>query len=244
MLNIALLGASGRMGKAVSSLVGEAADMAVSGRWDEHSGGLAEALVDASVAIDFSHPSCTVELCDALREASVPLVTGTTGLTAQGEAALASLAAVVPVLHDGNMSVAVQLLATLVARAAAALPDYDIEVSESHHRFKVDAPSGTAIKLGAAAAAARDAALDDVAVFDRHGRDSARRNGSIGFAVQRGGNVIGEHTVSLFGQHDRLELRHIADDRRLFADGAVRAARWLVDQSPGKYNVSDMLAEI
>lgn len=247
MLKIALLGASGRMGRAIADLVARdrSLEIEISGRWDGAAAGdtaLLDAAIDgADVAVDFTHADATLAIVAALTRHRLPLVSGTTGLADAQLAALRELANSVAVLHDGNMSVAVQLMAVLSARVAAFLPDYDIEISETHHRFKRDAPSGTALKLGEAVAAARGTTLADTARHDRHGVSSERRDGEIGFAVQRGGSVVGEHTVAFYGPFDSLELRHRAHDRRLFADGALRAARWLAVQKPGIYSVASLL---
>ena len=221
-LRIALLGAGGRMGQAIDALCGSRDDVAVSGRWRRDDGTPAAALEGADVAVDFTHAAALAEVVDAIAAAKLPLVSGTTGLDAGALARLDALAADVAVLHDGNMSLGVHLLCTLAARAAAALPGYDIEISETHHRAKRDAPSGTALKLGA---------------------DRARADAEIGYAVRRGGAVVGEHTVALFGPHDRIELHHAAADRRLFADGAVAAALWLARRPPGRYSMADLFAD-
>lgn len=251
MLKIALLGASGRMGRAIDELVAAdpSLEIAISGRWDRTGSdnvadALDAALSGADVAVDFTHPSATDAVVAAVRRHRLALVCGTTGLGPAQITALDGLAGEVAVLRDGNMSVAVQLLAALAARVAAFLPDYDIEISETHHRFKQDAPSGTALKLGEAVAAARGSELADAARFDRHGGDSLRGDGEVGFAVRRGGQVVGEHTVAFFGPFDRLELHHAARDRCLFADGALRAARWLTVQKPGSYSIASMLPDI
>ena len=250
MLNIALLGASGRMGRAIADLVADdpSLEIAISGRWGGAAASNADlldaALDGADVAIDFTHADATPAIVAALMRQPLPLVSGTTGLADAQLALLRGLAERVAVLHDGNMSVAVQLMAALSARVAAFLPDYDIEISETHHRFKRDAPSGTALKLGEAVAAARGATLAEAARYDRHGASLGRSDGEIGFAVRRGGNVVGEHTVAFFGPFDSLELRHRAHDRRLFADGALRAARWLAVQKPGSYSIASLLPEL
>ena len=238
-LRIALIGAGGRMGQAIDALCSRRDDVAVSGRWQRGSGSLDGALQGADVAVDFTHAGAFAGVADAVAAAALPLVSGTTGLDATALSRLETLAREVPVLHDGNMSLGIHLLATLAARAAAALPGYDVEISETHHRAKRDAPSGTALKLGAAVAAARGL---EPAPRPRIGVDRTRDDDEIGYAVRRGGAVVGEHTVALFGPFDRLELHHAAADRRLFADGAIAAAAWVVDRAPGRYAMADLFA--
>ncbi|MEP7239740.1 MAG: 4-hydroxy-tetrahydrodipicolinate reductase, partial [Devosia sp.] len=145
------------------------------------------------------------------------------------------------IVKTGNFSLGVNMLAGLVRQAAAALPDYDVEVLEMHHNRKVDAPSGTALLLGRAAADGRDLPFDENAVLSRQGHTGARAAGSIGFATLRGGDVVGEHTVLFVGDTERIEITHRATDRGMFAAGAVRAALWARDQSPGFYDMADVL---
>ncbi|CAN0596274.1 unnamed protein product, partial [Laminaria digitata] len=162
--------------------------------------------------------------------------------SAEDEAAIRQAAkAGARIVKAGNFSLGVNLLLGLVKKAAAELPGFDIEVLEMHHNKKVDAPSGTALMLGEAAAAGRNVKLDDAAVKVRDGHTGAREPGSIGFATLRGGSVIGEHSVIFAGPAERVEFRHIADDRALFAQGAVRAALWAKDQKPGHYDMADVL---
>ncbi|MEO0346013.1 MAG: 4-hydroxy-tetrahydrodipicolinate reductase [Pseudomonadota bacterium] len=238
-LRIALLGASGRMGQALAALIEENAELTVSGSWSRDAASLAGALAGADVAIDFTDGETVAVVAAATVRAGVPLVTGTTGLTADAEAALASAAQQIPVLQDGNMSLGIHVMTFLVQQAAARLPGYDIEISETHHRDKRDAPSGTALKLGAAITSARSL---DATPKARIGADQLRGDGEIGYAVTRGGSVIGEHSVAFLGDHDRLEIHHAASDRRLFAAGALAAARWLVDQQAGHYSMAALFA--
>ncbi|MEM6819299.1 MAG: 4-hydroxy-tetrahydrodipicolinate reductase [Pseudomonadota bacterium] len=238
-LRIALLGASGRMGRQIETLAERASDLDVAGRWSRDSV-LADALRGCDVAIDFTRAEATQALVDGILESECALVTGTTGRDSQQVAAIENLANTRSVFVASNMSVAVNLLQAMVARAAAALPGFDIEVSESHHSGKVDAPSGTALTLGHAAASARG--IED---WQPELRGAGQRTtGEIGFSVQRGGNVIGEHTVSFFGERERLVLSHRAEDRQLFAAGALDAARWLVDQPAGLYGMQDLVASL
>jgi 4-hydroxy-tetrahydrodipicolinate reductase len=169
-------------------------------------------------------------------------VIGTTGIDATGEAAIKAAAKHATIVKTGNFSLGVNLLAALVKRAAAALgEDFDIEVLEMHHRMKVDAPSGTALMLGKAAADGRSVDLAKKSVRSRDGHTGARNTGDIGFATLRGGSVVGDHTVIFAGNGERLELRHVAESRELFARGAVKAALWAKGKPPGLYSMSDVL---
>ena len=188
-----------------------------------------------AVVIDFSSPAGLAAALDACLQARVPLVTGTTGLDAALESRLDAAAATIPLLRAANFSLGVALLTRLLRSAAAALPDWDLEILEAHHARKLDAPSGTALALGQAAAAARGVALAQVAAIGRTADPGARRAGSIGFASLRAGDIIGEHTALLAGPGERLELTHRADDRAIFARGALAAAAWLAGRTPGWY---------
>lgn len=193
---------------------------------------------DCDVLIDFTSPAALAATLAAGR----PVVIGTTGLEAAHHAAIDAVAVRQPVLWSANMSLGVNLLAALVNRAAQSLgPDWDIEILEMHHRHKVDAPSGTALMLGRAAAAGRDVDLASVAVRVRDGITGPRAAGSIGFATLRGGSVPGDHNVIFAGEDERLELTHIAQSRAIFARGAVRAALWLADRPAGRYDLRDVL---
>ena len=174
--------------------------------------------------------------------AGIPLVIGTTGLEERHHGAIDDAARAVPVLQTGNTSLGVTLLAHLVREAAERLgPDWDIEILEMHHRRKVDAPSGTALLLGEAAAAGRGVALGDHAVRGRDGCTGAREEGAIGFAALRGGTVAGEHSVILAGSEERITLSHSAENRSIFARGAVRAAEWMIGRTPGRYTMDQVL---
>ena len=203
----------------------------------------ATALAGASVAIDFTLPAALGGNLAACTAAGVPVVIGTTGLDLAAEEAMAAAAVRIPVLHAPNMSLGVNLLLELVAQAAAALPaDYDIEIFEAHHKHKLDAPSGTAVRLGQVAANARGTTLAAAAVYSREGQTGERPPGAIGFATVRAGDIVGEHTVLFCGTGERLELGHRATDRLTFARGALRAARWLAaGRGPGLYSMRDVL---
>ncbi|MEE9329185.1 MAG: 4-hydroxy-tetrahydrodipicolinate reductase [Parvularculaceae bacterium] len=196
----------------------------------------------ADVVVDFTAPEATEKFiaeCVALKR---PMIIGTTGISPSLETKITTAAKSIPILQSGNMSLAVNLLASLVEQAAAKLgPDYDIEIFEAHHRQKKDAPSGTALMLGEAAATGRGVKLDDKAVLSREGSTTPREAGAIGFSVLRAGNIIGDHDVWFGGQEEILTLSHRALDRNLFAKGALAAAKWLIDQKPGRYSMRDML---
>jgi 4-hydroxy-tetrahydrodipicolinate reductase len=235
-----MLGGQGRMGKAITGLLENHPHLLLAFSVDAQDDNAEAAIAAADVAIDFTTPEATARHVWLAAEKHVPIVVGTTGLSAQQETVLREAGAVIPVLYSANMSIGVNLLAALVERAAAVLgPDYDLEISEMHHRHKVDAPSGTALLLGRAAAKGRGVVLDDVR---RDNASGTRSVGSIGFASLRGGDVAGDHTVMFAGEGERLELTHRAGSRALFAQGALKAAEWLVRQKkPGLYSMKDVL---
>jgi 4-hydroxy-tetrahydrodipicolinate reductase len=201
-----------------------------------------EALQHAAVAMDFSVGGAVALHAQACAKASVPLLVGATGFDAPAKAELELAAKSIAVLVAPNTSVGVAVLNELAAAATRALGSlYDVDISEAHHRQKRDAPSGTALKLGETIAKSRDVTLSEVAVFECHGVDSARRAGSIGFSVVRAGDIVGEHTVTFTGAGERLEITHRATDRITFARGALRAAAWLLGRQPGLYDMKDVL---
>lgn len=196
----------------------------------------------AQAVIDFTAPAATVAFAELTAQARAVHVIGTTGLDDADLAKLSAAARHAPIIRAGNMSLGVNLLVGLTRKVAAALgTDWDIEVVEAHHRMKVDAPSGTALMLGEAAAEGRGATLADLRTPAREGITGAREAGSIGFAAIRGGDVVGEHDVIFAGQGERLILRHVATDRAIFARGAIRAALWGQDKGPGEYDMADVL---
>jgi 4-hydroxy-tetrahydrodipicolinate reductase len=199
-------------------------------------------LAHADGVLDFTVPTATVVLAaDAARHGLVHVI-GTTGLSAEHEAVIAAAGSTAKIVKSGNMSLGVNLLAALVKRVAQALdPDFDIEVLEMHHGRKTDAPSGTALLLGRAAAAGRNIDLARHSVRVRDGHPGARKSGDIGFACLRGGTVVGEHSVIFAGPHERIELVHKAEDRMIFARGAVKAALWAHRRKPGVYSMADVL---
>lgn len=200
------------------------------------------ALLDADGVIDFTVPAATVELAGLAAQARIVHVIGTTGLDDGDLARLEAAARHAVIMRSGNMSLGVNLLAGLVKKVAATLGvDWDVEIVEMHHRMKVDAPSGTALLLGEAAAAGREIALAEHSVRSRDGHTGARKAGDIGFATLRGGTVVGDHSVVFAGAGERIELTHRAEDRGIFANGAVRAALWGRGRKPGLYSMADVL---
>ena len=198
------------------------------------------AQVDA--ILDFTVPKATVEFAGLAANARIVHVIGTTGLGPEHEAAIKAAARHATIVKAGNMSLGVNLLVALTRKVAQALDaDFDIEVVEMHHKHKIDAPSGTALMLGQAAADGRQVALDKASVRVRDGHTGERRRGDIGFAALRGGNVVGEHTVIFAGEGERIELTHRATDRGIFARGAVKAAMWGRGKGPGLYAMADVL---
>lgn len=202
----------------------------------------AVAFQGASAVLDFTAPAATVGFAQAAAKAGVAHIIGTTGMTEDDLAQVAQAAQHTAIVRAGNMSLGVNLMVKLTQMVAAALdPDYDIEIIEAHHNRKVDAPSGTALMLGEAAAAGRGVQLNDVADRGRDGITGARKPGDIGFTAIRGGDIIGEHDVMFAGDGERIILRHLASDRSLFAKGALKAALWSQGQAPGEYDMMDVL---
>jgi 4-hydroxy-tetrahydrodipicolinate reductase len=194
-------------------------------------------LAGADALVDFTIPTVSVGLAAIASEMGVAHVIGTTGFSANDEALICAAAKKTVIVKSGNMSLGVTLLAALVRRAAKSLPDFDVEILEMHHRMKVDAPSGTALLLGRAAAEGRGEALQPETL--RAGRQ--RQKGSVGFASLRGGTVVGEHQVILAGAQERIILGHVAEDRTIFARGAIAAAKWGQSREPGLYGMADVL---
>ncbi|MER2535304.1 MAG: 4-hydroxy-tetrahydrodipicolinate reductase [Rhizobiaceae bacterium] len=264
-MGLVVVGAAGRMGQALVRAIHAAPGVRVAGAV-ERSGspqigrdaGALAGLGDIGVAItddplpvfakadgvvDFTTPAATVLHAGYAAQARIAHIIGTTGLSAEDEAAIAAAARHAPIVKSGNMSLGVNLLAALLEQAAAALgpADFDIEIVEMHHRHKVDAPSGTAVLLGQAAATGRGVALEASSVRVRDGHTGPRPAGAIGFASLRGGSVVGDHSAILAGPGERITLSHHAEDRSLFAGGAVRAALWARGRKPGLYSMRDVL---
>ena len=263
-IKIAVTGAAGRMGRELVRVITETPGVTVSGATESpgspHIGtdigtlaglpplGVAVTSEPAAVAaasqavIDFTVPAATVALAAIAAKAGIVHVIGTTGLAESDEAAIAAASRHATVIKAGNMSLGINLLTSVTRRIAEALDaDFDIEIVEMHHRQKVDAPSGTALMLGRAAAEGRGIELTTASVRTRDGHTGPRRRGDIGFATLRGGTVIGDHTVVFAGDGERIEITHRAGDRSIFARGAVKAAVWGQGRSPGLYDMSDVL---
>ena len=201
-----------------------------------------ELMASCDAILDFTSPAATVEFAGLAANARIVHVIGTTGFTVAQELAIAAAGRHAVIVKAGNMSLGVNLLVALARQVAAALDaDYDIEIVEMHHRHKVDAPSGTALMLGQAAANGRGVDLNTASVRVRDGHTGARQAGDIGFQSLRGGSVVGDHTVMFAGEGERIELTHIAHDRSIFARGAVKAALWGRGQEPGVYSMADVL---
>lgn len=240
MARIGIIGSEGRMGRALAEAVAAAGET-LSGGIDK--GGDPAALAAMSdVLVDFSSPHALEANLDAAAAAGIPIVVGTTGLEERHHWLCDNAAERTAVLQTGNTSLGVTLLAHLVREAANRLgDDWDIEIVETHHRMKVDAPSGTALLLGEAAAAGRGVRLADASVRGRDGITGAREAGTIGFAALRGGTVAGDHTVHFLADNERLSLSHLAENRLIFARGAVRAAQWMLGKPAGRYTMPEVL---
>jgi 4-hydroxy-tetrahydrodipicolinate reductase len=241
LIGIGIIGSRGRMGRAIAAELADHGEARLAAEADRGTD-LQTFAGGCAVIIDFSTPAALAGNLAAARAAGRPVAIGTTGLHAAHHRLIDAAAADVAVLQAANMSLGVNLLAHLVREAAARLgPDWDIEIAEMHHRHKVDAPSGTALLLGEAAAQGRGV---DLATHSDRGRDGitgAREAGRIGFAALRGGSVAGDHLVILAAEGERLELGHRAETRAIFARGAIRAALWLKDRAPGRYTMADVL---
>lgn len=241
MIAIGILGARGRMGGALAAALDEENRARLAGGADLGDDP-AQLAATSDVLIDFSTPAALPANLAAAKAAGVPIVIGTTGLGAGEQAAIDEAARSIPVLQAANMSLGVNLLAHLVRESAARLgADCDIEIVEMHHRHKVDAPSGTALLLGEAAAAGRGVDLDAVSDRGRDGIGAPREPGHIGFASLRGGSVAGDHLAIFASEGERLELGHRAESRGIFARGAVEAALWLAGKPAGRYTMKDVL---
>ena len=240
MARIGIIGSAGRMGAALVAGIAAAGEVHAGGV--DKDGDLGALAAASDVLVDFSSPAALEGNLDAALAAGVPILVGTTGLEERHHWLCDNAAVSIPVLQTGNTSLGVTLLAHLVREAAGRLgDDWDIEVVETHHRMKVDAPSGTALLLGEAAAEGRGLDLASHSVRARDGITGARRSGDIGFASLRGGTVAGDHSVLFLGESERLTLSHLAEDRSIFARGAVRAAQWLVGKAPGRYSMPEVL---
>lgn len=263
-MKIAVLGAAGRMGQALTAVLAATPGCTVAGGIEAKGSPyvgrdlgelagldpLGVAITDDPLPVfahvdgvlDFTTPASTTAFAALSAQARIVHVIGTTGFSPEDEAKIDAAARHATIVKAGNMSQGVNLLAVLTARVAAALgPEFDIEILEMHHRHKRDAPSGTSLMLGRAAADARAVSLEERGVRTRDGDTGPRREGDIGFAALRGGDVVGEHRVIFAGPGERIELAHIATDRGIFARGAVKAALWARGKEPGLYSMQDVL---
>lgn len=262
-IKVVIAGVSGRMGHALLEGVFADAELELHGALDRvgspqlgHDAGemfgkvtgviinsdVASTLSGADVLVDFTRPEASMDYLQACQVANVKLVIGTTGFSSEQKVAIETTSKSIGIVFAPNMSVGVNLLINLVEQAAKVLSeDYDIEVVEMHHRHKVDAPSGTALRLGEAAAKGLGQSLKDCAIYAREGVTGEREAGKIGFATLRGGDVVGDHTVVLAGIGERVELTHKASSRATFAQGALRAAKFLADKNAGLYDMQDVL---
>lgn len=263
-MRLVVVGAGGRMGRMLVRAVAQAEGCTLSGAIEregadvlgQDAGTLAglpplgvpvtddalAAFAATDGVLDFTAPAATVAYAELAAQARIVHVVGTTGLSEDDLAALRAAAFHARIVRSGNMSLGVNLVAELVRRVAASLgEEFDIEIAEMHHRHKVDAPSGTALLLGEAAAAGRGVDLPEVRVSTRDGHTGPRRPGDIGFATLRGGSVVGDHSVVFAGPSERITISHHAEDRALFATGAVKAALWAHPKPPGLYAMTDVL---
>ncbi len=265
-IRIVVAGAAGRMGRILTRIISEKDGCVVSGALEHGAHGdlgkdvgtlagigaldvavTADPLpliAKADALVDFTTPTVSVELAALAAQARIVDVIGSTGWTAEEDAKVQAAARHAVIVKSGNMSRGVAVLAALVKQAAKALPGFDIEIVEMHHNKKVDAPSGTALLLGEAAAQGRGISLKEHSVRGRDGVTGPRRDGDIGFASLRGGTVVGDHQVILAGGSERLVLSHIAEDRAIFAHGAVQAAIWGHGKKPGLYGMTDVMADV
>lgn len=263
MLNVAIAGSSGRMGRMLLEAVLADPQARLSGALDVPGSAalgqdataalgrasgvtvtadLRQGLTGADVLIDFTRPEGTLAHLAVCRELGVRAVIGTTGISPQGKAQIAAFAQHMAIVFAPNMSVGVNVMLKLLESASASLgEEYDAEVYEAHHRHKVDAPSGTALALGEAVARGRGVDLAERGVFTRHGHTGERRRGDIGFATVRGGDIIGEHTVLFAGNGERIEITHRMSSRSNYAEGSLRAAHFLAGRAPGLYGMADVL---
>jgi len=263
-LKVVIAGCSGRMGHALLESVFADAELVLHGALDragnpclgrdagEQFGKLSgvkvtadaeAALSGADILVDFTRPEASMQYMDVCQKANVGMIIGTTGFSVEQKAAIEAASKSIPIVFAPNMSVGVTLLINLVEQAARVLKDgYDIEVVEMHHRHKVDAPSGTALRLGEAAAHGIGQDLKDCAIYAREGVTGEREAGKIGFATLRGGDVVGDHTVMFAGIGERVEITHKASSRATFAIGALRAAKFLAGKRVGLYDMQDVLS--
>ena len=253
MIKVGILGSTGRVGELLIKNISKDSELKLNAVhvFDElkqdvagevtKTSSMKVLLEESDVVIDFSAPDATAELCEEAINNPTPLVIATTGLSAHQQNLLNEAAAEMPVLYSTNMSAGIALLKILVEKVSATLKDFDIEIVEQHHRYKVDAPSGTALTLAEFAAKGRDLDIDAVRVSGRDGQIGARNKDEIGVLALRGGDVVGRHTVGFYNDGEFIELNHTATSRETFSKGAIRAAKWLIKQKNGLYSINDAL---
>ncbi|WP_373469898.1 4-hydroxy-tetrahydrodipicolinate reductase [Candidatus Endomicrobiellum cubanum] len=254
-MKIVVCGAAGRMGKTIINLAIENSDFEVIvaleyegnkaiGRGDpiiSSINDLGKVLKGTDVVIDFTNPESTLNNLEHIKQYNVPVVIGTTGFSVEQRQKIEDFSKSIPILLSPNMSVGVNILFKLVKEVTKKIPDYDIEILELHHNKKKDAPSGTAARLAEIAASAKCENIKDIAVYGRHGSSCTRAKEEIGVFSIRAGDIVGDHTVYFVGQGERIELTHRASSRDTFASGALKAAKWLVKQKSGLYDMADVL---
>ena len=256
MIHAVVTGAAGRMGMAIIHVIDQTEGMELSGALEKEghkkTGTLINGIIiqhsfsdikrDMNVLIDFTTPEATLMHIAEAHKRGIAAVIGTTGLTDSNKLQIQPYGEDIPIIMAPNMSVGINVLLKTVGKLATALGDsYDIEIIEAHHRHKKDAPSGTALRLGEVIAKAKGVTLEDVALYERRGIIGERKPGIIGFQTIRGGDIVGDHTILFAGPGERIELTHRAHSRETFAQGAVRAAKWVVGQPPGLYDMGDVL---
>ncbi|MCA6071136.1 MAG: 4-hydroxy-tetrahydrodipicolinate reductase [Endomicrobium sp.] len=255
-MRITICGAAGRMGQAIIAVAKADPDIQIAGalEYDGNeaiaAGGpiiasikdLEKFLTETDVVIDFTNPESALKNLETAKKYNAPFVIGTTGFTQEQKNTISEIAKSIPVVFSPNMSVGVNILFKLVEEVAKKIPDYDIEIVELHHNKKKDSPSGTAAKLAEVAASALGENINNVGVYGRHSSNKARKKGEIGVLSVRAGDIIGDHSVYFAGPGERIELTHRAHSRDTFAAGAVRAAKWVVGQKPGLYDMLNALS--
>ena len=253
MIKVGIVGSTGRMGEYLikNVLEDDALELAILHVFDELkvsvpksviiTNSMEEVLKESDVVIDFSAPIATQDLCENALKNPTPLVIATTGFNEHQQNLLVEASKEMPILYSSNMSAGIALLKQLVEQVSATLIDFDIEIVEQHHRYKVDAPSGTALTLGEFAAKGRGLELDKVRISGRDGQIGARSKDEIAVMALRGGDIVGRHTVGFYNDGEFLELNHTATSRETFSKGAIRASKWIVDKESGFYTINDCL---
>ncbi len=253
MIKVGIVGSTGRMGEYLikNVLEDDALELTILHVFDELkvsvpksviiTNSMEEVLKESDVVIDFSAPIATQDLCENALKNPTPLVIATTGFNEHQQNLLLEASKEMPILYSSNMSAGIALLKQLVEQVSATLRDFDIEIVEQHHRYKVDAPSGTALTLGEFAAKGRGLELDKVRISGRDGQIGARSKDEIAVMALRGGDIVGRHTVGFYGDGEFLELNHTATSRETFSKGAIRASKWIIDKESGFYTINDCL---